>query len=446
MPEMLRLPRGATLVAERAELSRSFAVGFWFPWGSRHEKPEERGFVHFVEHMAFKGTSRRSAAELSREVDRVGGYINAFTDRDSLCLHCLVPASEWRFALDIVADMAFASTFEEEDFSRERDVVVSEILTALDDPEDSAHDEFLAAIWPGDPASRKIAGESSEVERIRRDSLYDFYSRAISPSCLLAAAAGPMDPAEVAEELGRIVEAAPGCASTPARVQAGPGEARAVSAALAPRMAATPRFKAARSFRRASIGQVHYFEAVQLEPPFGASDYYDLAALNGVLGEASSSRLFQALRERGGLCYSVYSAFSLERTECLWLAQANVSLATLPELAMRLSRELDEAAAKGLSESECLDAASRLAGSFEIALDDPDFRMRRLARQAMFDGQALDVDETRARIASVGPASINAMRERLLEGKERARFAYGKWSARAARALGLEDAGEVRRE
>jgi predicted Zn-dependent peptidase len=136
MPDMLSLPRGASLVAERAEGARSFAAGFWFPLGSRHEAPHERGFVHFIEHMAFKGTSKRSAAKLSLEIDRVGGYINAFTDRDSICLHCLVPAAHWRLALDILADMAFSSIFADEDFRRERDVIVSEILSARDDPEE----------------------------------------------------------------------------------------------------------------------------------------------------------------------------------------------------------------------------------------------------------------------------------------------------------------------
>ena len=143
----LRLPRGAALAAETVEGARSFAAGFWFPLGSRHEEVGERGFVHFVEHMAFKGSARRSAAEISREIDRVGGYLNAFTDRDSLCLHCQVPAARWRLALDVLADMALGSLFREEDFEREREVIVAEILAARDDPEERSNDEFLASIY-----------------------------------------------------------------------------------------------------------------------------------------------------------------------------------------------------------------------------------------------------------------------------------------------------------
>ncbi len=423
MLDIIRLPRGAALAAEHAEGARSFAVGFWFPLGSRHEAAHERGFVHFVEHMAFKGTSRRSAVALSREIDRVGGYINAFTDRDSICLHCLVPAGSWRLALDVLSDMVFSSLFAEEDFAREREVIVSEILSARDDPEECSHEELLARIWPGDPLSRKIAGEPEDIEMATRAALYDFYRSTLVPGALLVTAAGPVQPSQVAEELARILEA-PVLGDRPAASSRG---------------ASSPRFVAARAYRSAAMEQVNYFEAVQLDPPFTMDDYYSLSALNGALGEAASSRLFQSLREKLGLCYSIYSAFSLDSSECLWMASANVSTKQLPELALRLGRELDEAGSGGLDERECEDSVSRLAGSFEINLDDPDFRMRRMARQIFFAGKALSIEETRACIAAVGADSINAMCSRLLAGRERARFAYGRKSASAAKALGLEE-------
>jgi predicted Zn-dependent peptidase len=201
MVPILRLPRGAALAAELAEGARSFAVGLWFPMGSRHEAPRERGFVHFVEHMVFKGGSRFSAAELSRQIERVGGYLNAFTDRDSICVHCQVPAARWKLALDLLVDMLFRSTFAEADFQREREVITSEILSARDDPEECSHDAFLAAIWPGDPLSRRIAGEPEDMRRITRDALYDFYRAEFGPSRLLVSAAGPVPPGDIAAEL-----------------------------------------------------------------------------------------------------------------------------------------------------------------------------------------------------------------------------------------------------
>ena len=421
----LRLPGGAALAAEEAEGARSFAVGFWFPLGSRHEAPRERGFVHFVEHMVFKGSGRRSAAELSRAIERVGGYLNAFTDRDSICVHCQVPAAEWRLALDILADMAFGSAFKEEDFSREREVIISEILSARDDPEECSHDEFLASIWPGDPLSRKIAGEPEDIQRITRDALYEFYRSEFVPSRLLVTAAGPVPAEEVAIELGRLFEAL-GADRLSRKAQARPEP--------------IPSFSVGRSYRKVAMEQVHYYEAVQIEGPFSEDDYYALSALNGELGESSSSRLFLSLREERGLCYSVYSGFAMSRSDCLWMASASASSDVLPELVAEMNRQLDRAADSGLTDGECEDAIARLAGGFDVALDDPDFRMRRIARQVLFSGQAETEEEARGRMLGLSCAAINAMCDRLLKGRQRSRFAYGKLSRREAKESGLASA------
>ncbi len=421
MDTVLRLPRGAAIAAEYAAGTRSFAAGFLFPIGSRHEAEQERGFVHFVEHMTFKGTPRRSASLLSREIDRVGGFLNAFTDRDSICLHCLVPASHWRLALDVLADMAFFSLFDALEFEREREVIVSEILAARDDPEESAHDHFLAAIWPGDPMARAIAGEPDDLASVTRAALYDFYRENFGPGNLLVTAAGPVDPADVAAELSSLLSS-PGFDGRPI---------------ASPRTEGTPRFATVHGYRKAAIGQVNYFEALQLDPPFSFADYHAFAALNGVIGEAASSRLFQSLREEQGLCYSVYSAFSLGKSELLWFASANVSLGKLPRLAAEMGRILDALGEKPLTEEEFAEARSRLLGSFEIALDDPDFRMRRLARQVLFANAYLTTDETLADMESLDFAAVEAARLRLFSGRARARFAYGRRTAAAARELGL---------
>ncbi len=414
----LRLPCGASLVAETAEGARSFAAGFWFSIGSRHEAPRERGFVHFVEHMAFKGTAKRSAAEISREIDRVGGYLNAFTDRDSICLHCQVPAASWRLALGVLADMAFNSVFNPLDLEREREVIISEILSAADDPEECSHDEFLSSIWPGDPLSRKIAGEPRDIRRAGRDELWAFYKAEFSPRSLLVAASGPVPPDYVGDELARLL---------------GDG----VELPSMPRAETSPSFLPVDDYVRAEMEQVHFYEGIQLEPPFSEDDYFALSAVNGAIGEASSSRLFLSLREDRGLCYSVYSAFAMSRTECLWMASANVSPAQLPELAAEMDRQLDELAERGLDDSECADAVARLSGSFELSLEDTDFRMRRIARQLLFSGQAMTDEEMRDGIARLGSQELNSSCRRLLRGRDRARFAYGGLSRRTARASGL---------
>ncbi len=425
MPQSLSLPGGAALAVDVAEEARSFAAGFWFPVGSRHEAPRERGFAHFVEHMAFKGTARRSASRISREIERVGGYINAFTDRDSLCLHCQVPAGHWRLALDILSDMAFESAFAADDFEREREVIVSEILAAGDDPEECAHDELLEAIWPGDALARKIAGEAADIRRASRDEVYAFYRSAVSTRGLLITAAGPVPEADVEAELRALL----------------PGDREGEP----PREAREPSFREARDYISADTEQVAWFEAIQVPPPFDEEDYFAMAALNGALGEASSSRLFLRLREREGLCYSVYSAFTMGRTEFLWIASANTQAAQLERLSREMDDCLDEVAELGLGEEESADAVSRLAGSLEIAMEDTEFRMRRIARQLMFSGRAMSIDETRSGIEALGRERLNAACSRLFRREDgrprpRARLAYGKRPRRAAKSLGLKEA------
>ncbi|MDP3177361.1 MAG: pitrilysin family protein, partial [Spirochaetaceae bacterium] len=367
---------------------------------------------------------RRGAADSSREIDRVGGYLNAFTDRDSICRHCQVPASAWRLAIDVLADMAFASRMDDVDFEKERDVIVSEIMSARDDPEECSHDALLAAIWPGDPLSLKIAGEPEDLTRATPGALRAFYRERFVPSTLLATVAGPVGAEEVAEALSESLERA---------------AERSERTALPAAIEATPIFVPAQTYRIARMEQANYFEAVQLDPPYGEDDYYALAAVNGAIGEAASSRLFQSLRERRGLCYSVYSSFSLGRSECLWLASANVSPSRVAELARAMGDEIDAVAAGELTDDECADAITRLAGSFELSLDDPDFRMRRIARQIWFSGIALDEAETRSRIAALDPLALRNMASRLLAGRPRARFAYGRRAAAAAKALSMEE-------
>lgn len=422
----IALPRGAALVTEAAPGARSFAIGFWFPLGSRNEAPEERGFAHFVEHMVFKGSSRRSARDISREVERVGGYLNAFTERDSLCFHCTVPASAWKLALDILVDLVFGAVFPPGDFEHEREVIKSEIGAVEDDPDESSHDAFLQRIWPGDPLGLPIGGSIAEVEAASRDAVYAFYRRWLTPSILLASAAGPVPQAEIAAELSRLIDALPiseYSAQKPPETQ--------------------PVFCAARSWAQAKTGQVYLYEAVQIDGDFNQNDYYTLSVLNGAVGESSSSRLFQRLREEKGLCYNVYSTFALGRKTCLWLASASSSPALFPDLFDSLESELNalEPAGNGdgaprlLSGEEVAESVSRVAGSFEVALDDPEYRMKRIARQALYDELVLDEAETRARILAVDKRAVDEMTGRLFNGSRRAVFAWASQGLRTGLAM-----------
>ncbi|HUX36994.1 MAG TPA: pitrilysin family protein [Rectinemataceae bacterium] len=418
MIEPIALPRGAFLHAERVEGARSFSVGFWFPVGSRHEAPHERGFVHFIEHLFFKGTVSRSALDIARAIDRVGGYLNAFTERDALCVHCTLPAKHWRLAIELLADLCFRSSFPPDEVEMEREVIVSEILASFDDPEELSHDLMLARIWPKDPLSRPIAGTEEDVRAATRDALLEFRDRMLVPGRLLVTAAGPIDGADLAAELEAVLPL-------------GDSAKAAATAAFS-----EPRFFPIVDYVPARLSQSYLLVAIPLHPPFGPEDFYSMSALNGAFGESMSSRLFQQLREREGLCYSVGSAFSMDRTEGLWLAQASSSPDAFPALLSSMLREIEAlSSTRPLSDEELAESISRLEGSYDLALEDTEFRMKRLARQAMQAEEVLDVEETRNRILGVGGKAIARMIGRVFGDVEPAIFAYGSIGSKGRRVL-----------
>ncbi|MFZ2636501.1 MAG: pitrilysin family protein [Rectinemataceae bacterium] len=430
------LPSGPVFLAEPGRESPGFAAGLWFPRGSRHEAPHERGFSHFLEHMFFKGTARRDAFELSRVVERTGGYINAFTERDCVCIHCTVPAQDWRLALDVLADMAFGSTLPADEFERERDVILSEILQTEEDPEECSHDAFLERFWPGHPAALKIAGTADDMANADRNALLHFYKEHFGPDSAVLSVSGGPAPEEMAVFFDEAVAAAQKSTGRAGNLSGAPrADASGVRTARSD-TAPVPRIFS--GYTKASAAQTYFYEAVQIDSPFGKRDFHILAALNGIVGENASSRLFQRLRERQGLCYSVYSAFSLSNSECLWLAQAAVADRRMPECVTAMDEELDRVGSGDLSDSECEDAARRLSGGFSLALEDPDFRMRRLAKEYLADGEVLSAEAEKARYASVSKDDILAMAGRLLGDRPRSRYAYGKIGKRTAAGLGLE--------
>lgn len=418
MVEVITLPRGARLLAERVEGARSFSAGFWFPIGSRHEAPQERGFVHFIEHLFFKGTTSRSALDIARAIDRVGGYLNAFTERDTLCVHCTLPARHWALALEILFDLCFHSTFPTEEVEREREVIVSEILASLDDPEDTAHDLLLERIWPGDPLSRTIAGSEKDVRAAAREELLAFRDRMLGSDRLVVTTAGPLGAKEVMSSLNAFLE--------------GTNHHASRNLPSFPEPIFNPIFDQV----RARLSQAYLFVAIPLHPPFDPEDFYVLSALNGAFGESMSSRLFQQLREREGLCYSVASGFSMGRTEGLWVAQASSSSSSFPALLESMFGEIsDLASSRPLTAEEVSESVSRLEGSYDLALEDSEFRMKRLARQAMLTDEVLDVEETRSRILSVDAELVGQMTERVFKLDSLAAFAYGNVGARGRKAL-----------
>ncbi len=429
MIQPIILPAGATLLSERRRGSPSFAFSIWFPIGSRNEAPDERGFVHFAEHMLFKGSFRRDALSLWRAIERTGGYANGFTERDAMSVYCCVPAADWRLAVSLMTEAAFASSFPAEEFEKERQVILAEIEQVEDDVEETGYDAFLKRFWPGHPASLPIAGSLDEVRAIKREALAAFCREALAPSRAIIAVSGDVETAQLAAAIDEAIADSLRIAGKPA-----------AGAADAPRLIepSAPAAKAFRGFTRAPSAQIYYFDALQIEAPFVGNDFFALSLVNGTLGEASTSRLFQRVREQLGLAYTVQSSLAFSRTEAVLAIQAVTGNGNFRACAAAIEEETERLFREGLGGEEFAEAKSRLIGSFALSQEDPESRVRRLANWFIEEGYVPELDEERERYAALAMDDAANALERLACAT-RARYAYGSIRATTARAAALEE-------
>jgi len=419
MLQSIALSAGATLIPERRQGSPSFAISIWFPFGSRNEAPEARGFVHFIEHMLFKGTHRHDAFSLWRAIERTGGYANGFTDRDGVCLFACLPSADWMLAVELMSEAAFTSVFASDEFEREKRVIISEILQIEDDVEETAFDAFLKRFWMDHPAANPIAGQVPEVEAIDRDRLFSFYKACFNPANALIVTSGDVDEHTLAAALDSAIESKrPG--TMPATLIHPP----------------TPSARSFQAYTRARSSQVYCFEAFQLDPPYSMKEFFGLSVINGILGEASTSRLFQKLREELGLAYTVQSSLSFSKTEAVLLIQAVTGGATLARCLHAADDEIEKLFARGISVDELDEAKTRLAGAFTLSLEDPEARMRRIAAWAMVEAAVPETDVERAMYLSISMDEIQNLIGRLASSPH-GRYAYGSVAAGVARSLSL---------
>lgn len=415
-----RRPSGAAAVLEPVPASHSVTIGFWFPLGSGMETDSERGYTHFVEHMLFKGTGTRDARTLARQAERAGGYLNAFTEKNTLCVHCTLPADRWADAVELLADMAFRSVFDPAEFLRERDVIRSEVLAARDDPEEDAADEFHARVWSGNPLARRVAGEPADVDRVDRDGLFRFYRDYLVPGNLTVSAAGNFDPVRLESALDAALEGVPAGRPVPAT----PG----------------PEFHPGSWCRSAPAGQVYLVSGFELPPGLAREELAALDALNCAFGESSSSRLFQNIREARGLCYSIGSSYASAREYGMFYVTAVSAPSNFPRLWDMIRSELDGLRMSGLTEEEVAEAVAHIHGQDMVAADDTETRMRTLARQWMRFGRAEPYETFCRGILGVDPERVRAVRDLIFRGSSGA-LAYGRIGARIRNSLGADENG-----
>ncbi|MBV9830127.1 MAG: insulinase family protein [Marmoricola sp.] len=378
---------------------RSAAVGAFVQVGSRDESPRLNGASHFLEHLLFKGTAERSAMDISVALDEVGGEFNAYTAREYTCYHARVLDEDLPTALDVLGDMLTSSLISREDVEAEREVILDEIAMHDDDPDDVVHNLFAATAWAGTPLARPIAGTAESIRELTRDQVNGYYRRRYRPESLTLAVAGNVEHADVVRRVRK--------AFGRHGFLEGSAPPRGPRLAAKPRRLCTGEARSSRPFEQVNV--VLGMQGLTRSDP----RRYVLSVLNAALGGSSSSRLFQEVRERRGLAYSVYS-FGLGYSDA---GMVGVSAGSLPGKADDLLRvvrtELARVAEHGLTEEEVERGKGQARGGLVLSLEDSGSRMTRLGEAALFQQRLLSVDEVLDRLDAVTVADVHTLAHEL---------------------------------
>jgi predicted Zn-dependent peptidase len=399
-----RLPNGVRVLSERLPDLPSVTVGIWVENGSRYETPAEAGISHFLEHLFFKGTDRRTAAGIAEEMDSVGGVLNAFTGKEYTCYYAKVLSEHLPLALDILGDIFIHSRFAAEEIDRERSVVLQEISQIEDTPDDFVHELFNRAFWPGHPLSRPITGTPETVGRLNRDDFLRFLGARYRPDRVLVAAAGNLEHQALVEAVGRELGGLEGASP---RVDGGP-----------------PSPNPGVSVHEKPLEQVH----LCLGTPGIAQcdrDRYIAHLLNMALGGGMSSRLFQEIRERRGKAYTVYSFLSSYLDAGYTGVYVGTSAEWVPEVVGLVRQELAKAVQDGLTPTELARVKTQMKGSLLLGLETSDSRMSRIAKNDIYFGRDVPLSEVSAEIDRVTNDDVVRIARKLFRPGEMALTVLG---------------------
>jgi len=383
------LPNGLVVITEPMPQVRSVSVGIWIRTGSRREPPAWSGISHFIEHMVFKGTARRTAEEIARSVDSVGGMLDAFTAKEMICFNVKVLDQHLCEAFDVLADLVLRPLFAEEDIAKERQVVLEEIKMDQDNPEYLVHEIFTENFWWGHPLGRPILGTRETVKRFNREALCDYFHRWYAPNNMVITAAGNLEHRQVlnlvATQFADLKPAQDGLSET------------------------TPRPHARITTRnKRELEQVHICLGVP-SFPMAHEQRYAAGILNVILGGGMSSRLFQNIRERQGLAYAIFSEISPYRDTGLLSVYAGTALETAGQLVRLVTEEFRNLKEQPVAEEELRRAKEHLKGSLMLSLESTNARMSNLARQEIYFGRFFSLDELIAAIEAVTAEEIQAI-------------------------------------
>lgn len=397
------LPGGLRVLTEQVAGVRSVAIGIWVAVGSRHETRRQAGASHYLEHLLFKGTPTRSALDISAAFDRVGGEVNAWTAKEYTCYHAKVLDSDLPLAVEVLSDMVTRSSIAPGDVDAERSVIAEEIAMTEDEPGDLVHDVFARALYGDDPLGRPILGTAGSIEAMSRETIAGYWRRGYRPDQVVITAAGSLQHGTLLRLLRRnlgdwLAGPAPGAA--PAR-----------------------RAAASRPGRRAPGGRV---AAVQRRteqanivlgmPGLARRDprEFTLSVLTAALGGGMSSRLFQEIREKRGLAYSVYAYTSAYTDSGLFGVYVGCQPRRTRQVLDLVRDQLADVAEHGLTDAEVELGKGQVRGGLLLGLEDTHDRMSRLGKAELLYGELLPVPEMLRRVQAVTPEHVRALAGELL--------------------------------
>ncbi len=382
------LDNGIRVVAERIPAVKSVSLGIWVCAGSRDELEKDAGISHFIEHMFFKGTAHRTAHDIALEIDSLGGELNAFTTRETTTFYVKVIDEHLSRGIEIISDLFLHSSLARKDMEKEKQVVLEELKMVEDDPEDYIHDMHSRLAWDGNPLARPIVGSVDTIQGISRNSMLDYMKRHYHPSDIIISAAGNFEFTNLLNLLNKSL-----------------GKLRRT---VTENRRDKPELKNGIVVKNKRIEQIHLCLGT-LGLPQNDRKRYALYALNSILGSSMSSRLFQEVREKRGLVYSIYSYLSSFTDSGLINIYAGTSKESLSLVLELVMKEIKRICRDGISRKEMNRVKNQMKGNLMLGLESTSNRMSRIARDEIYSGRFYTPDEIIGEINRITPSQIQSL-------------------------------------
>ncbi len=386
------LSNGIRVVSETLPKSRSVSIGVWVKVGSRHEPPEIGGISHFIEHLFFKGTQKRTAKDIAIEMDSIGGEMNAFTSQETTTYYAKVVDEHLPVAIDILSDILLGSKFDPVEMEKERKVILEEIKGVEDTPDDYIHELFTNTVWPDNPLGSPILGTKDTIKSLKHENIIAYIDNYYSPKEIVISVAGNFEHARLIELLNMSF-------GTLSRTGIAKKEG-------------TPAFTRAVSVKKKQLEQAQLCIGCK-GLNYTHEERYVISALNTVLGNSMSSRLFQEIREQNALAYSIYSYVTSYRDTGLLTVYAGADPANALEVARLVLKEFKKIAEEGITSSEETRVKNQIKGSLVLSLESSNSHMSRIARQEIYYGKYLSMDDIIKGVEKVTAEQVQRLAQQL---------------------------------